>query len=518
MTKFSMTSALGRTRWCALVVLANLFLSLAWAQPPPSANTLVVAVSALPTELDPDFGETTEKGNVLRQVFDLPTWYDSNGVLHPWVVESWELLNENRTYRLSIRQGLQFASGTPVNAETVKFTFDRMTDPAMLAAGANNQFPIRVSLVSTEVVDEYTLDINTAEPTTLVPLRLYVVFLVDPAYYEGASIRDVALTPHGGGPYRVTEFVPAEYVVLERNENYWFEIPDVERLVLRAVPERSSRLAMLETGEVDIAMDLAPDDIPLLQRIPHAKAVSIPGARRIGLVYNQRDEYFADKRVRQALNYAVDWDEIRDTLLYGLGDRLVTYRGSDVCSSPDLLAYPYDPARALALLDEAGFPMDKKLTIDVAGNGGYRIAVLQAVAAQLGRIGLNVEVNVVEFSVYNQMITNRNFNEMIEVGLGGRGVPVQDAEVLKNGVLWHPGGWDDEQAVAFNELLAEMEATFDEDIVCDMTKELEALAHDGAPWLFLHRQLIVAGVNNRVDWQPRIDGQLFFRDSRWVSH
>jgi peptide/nickel transport system substrate-binding protein len=501
----------------SLLITTIIALPFTFAQPDPSENTLVVAVSSLPTELDPDYGESSEKGNVLRQIFDLPTWYDSQGVLHPWVFESWEVINEGLTYRVKIREGLTFASGTPVNAETVKFTFDRMVDPEMLAAGANNQFPLRANLVGTVVVDEYTLDINTEEPNVLVPARLYVVYLVDPSFYDGATPEQAATEAHGGGPYRLVEFVSDDYAVMERVEGYWAGTPDIERLVFRAVPETSSRIAMLETGEVDIALGLAPDDISIVERIPGVHIAAIEGARRIGLVFNQRLEKFQDKRVRQAFNLAIDWEEIDQALLHGLSSRAVTYRGSDYCANPELSPYPYDPERALALLQEANFPMDETITIDISSSYGYRVPVVQAMASQLERLGLDVEVNVIEFSVYMQMITNREFNDLIEIGLGGRGVPVQDAEVLMDGALWHPGGWDDEQAREFNSLLAEMKTEFNEDVTCQMTKELEAITYDAAPWLFSHHSLVIAGVNDRVNWKPRIDDQLFFREATWAE-
>ena len=489
----------------------------AQAQMAPDESTLVVAVSEGPTELDPDFGESSIKGNILRQIFDLPTWYDDQGVLQSSIFESWEILNEGRTWRFKIVEGAEFVSGTPINAETIKFTFDRMIDPDILAAGSNNQFPSRVGLTGVEVVDEYTLDINTEEPNILVPLRLYVVYLLDPSFYADAPLSETASHTAASGPYELVEFVPDDHIILERNENYWRGPADIERIVFRIVPERSSRIAMLETGEVDIALDLATDDIPILQDIPNVNAAVIEGARRVGLVFNQQKPYFQDKRVRQAFNYAINWDDIKNALLSGIGDRATTYRGTDFCANPELSPYPYDPERAMELLEAANFPMDQPLTIDVSSAYGYRVQVVQAIAAQLEDLGLEVEVNVLDNSVYRQRVFGRDFSDMIEVGLGGRGVPTQDAQVFLADAAWNPSSWQDEQWQEFDSILSEMSSNFDSDARCAMTKELEAIAYDAAPWLFTHHELIVAGVHQRVDWMPRLDDHLYFYNASWAD-
>lgn len=507
-------------RGSAILTLIALFAFVAapgvLAQSPPSHDTMVVAVPALPTELDPDFAESAVKGNVLRQVLDLPTWYDHRGVLHGWVFDSWEVIDDGLTWRFAIREGLEFHSGTPVNAETVKFTFDRMLDEELLARGADNQFPHRVGLVSVDVIDEYVLDITTDEPNSLVTARLYVVYLVDPAFYADATPSEAATMARGGGPYEIVAFVPDDYVEFVRNDDYWNGAPDIERIVVRAVPERSSRIAMLETGEVDIALDLGPDDIPILLSIPGVNVAATESSRRIGLAFNQREERFQDKRVRQAFNYAIDFDEINEALLYGMASRLQTYRGTDVCSDPDMEPYPYDPERALALLEEANFPMDEEVVIHVGGHQGYRIQVVQAMASQLQRLGINARTNVVEASVFTQMVGNRDFTGLAELGLGGRGVPAQDATVFAFGGFWNPTGWEDEAAHEFNELLGEIQAEFDPDVVCEMTKVLEAIAYEHAPWLYSHHPLEIAGVNERIDWAPRIDAQLFWWTANWA--
>ena len=504
--------------WLALVAAIGLaFAGASSAQPMPGPDTMVVATPAVPNELDPDFGESSVKGNIIRQVLDTPVWYDEDGVLHGWIFESWELLDDNRRWRFSIREGLEFDSGTPVNAETVKYTFDRMVDEDMLSQGADNQFPLRVGLVDVEIVDEHTLDIVTEDANAVTLTRLYVVYLLDPDFYEDASLADAALTARGSGPYRIVTFVPDDYVVFERNEDYWLGPPEIERLVVRAVPERSSRVAMLETGEVDIALDLAPDDIPIVEGIPNVELQATVGSRRIGLAFNQQEERFQDKRVRQAFNYAVDFDEINDALLYGLGGRATTYRGTDYCANPELEPYSYDPELAVQLLEDAGYDMSEEVVLNVASNAGYRIQVVEAMASQLRSLGIAATANVIERSIYVDMVGNRDFDGMIEVGLGGRGVPPQDAGVFLFGAFWNPTSWEDDAAHEFNDLLAEIQAAFDEDVVCDLTKELEAIAYEHAPWLFSHHSLEIAGVHERVDWSPRIDSHLFWRTAGWAD-
>ena len=477
---------------------------------------LVIAVAAGPKELDPDFEESTIKGNIVRQLFDLPTWFDGQGELLPSVFESWEVLNEGKTWRFKIRQGIKFWSGTPVNAETVKFTFDRMVSQEILDAGGKNAFPMRVGLVGTDVVDEYTLDMHTEEPNNLVPLRLYVVYLLDPSYYATASLSEAATTPAGSGPYKLAEFVPDDHVTLVANEDYWMGKPEIETIIFKIVPERSSRIAMLETGEADIALDLAPDDMALVEAIPGARVSWVEGARRIALHINQHKPYLQDKLVRQALNYAVDWDAIKDSLLGGMGSRLVTYRGGDVWANPDLSAYPYDPEKAKQLLEEANFPMDQKLIIDVSTANGIRVQICQAIASQWTDIGLNAEVNVMEDSVLTQNIFDRETNDLAAIGFGGRGNPIQDASTF-NEDAWNMTGWEDEKWIEAEDLREKISSSFDEEEQKRLSQQLEALVYEEAPWVFLYRDLMIAGVSDRVNWEVRADGQPFFYYASWAD-
>jgi peptide/nickel transport system substrate-binding protein len=486
------------------------------AAPVAEQEPLVIAVAAGPTELDPDLGESTVKGNIIRQLLDIPTWFNEQGEMMPSVFESWEVLNEGKTWRFKIHEGITFWSGTPMNAETVKFTFDRMVDPKILEAGGKNSFPSRVGLVSTEVVDEYTLDIHTEEPNNLVPLRLYVVYLLDPEYYQTADLTDAAINPAGSGPYKLAEFVADDHITLVANEDYWMGKPEIETVIFKIVPERSSRIAMLETGEADIALDLAPDDIALVEAIPGARVSWVEGARRIGLHINQRMPYLQDKRVRQALNYAVDWDAIKDSLLGGLGSRLVTYRGGDVWANPDLKAYPYDPEKAKQLLEEAGFPMDQSLIIDVSSADGIRVQICQAIVSQWQEIGLQAEVNVMEDSVLTQAVFDRDVHDMVATGFGGRGNPIQDAGSFSED-SWNMTGWEDEKWLESEDLRKRIQSSFDEEEQKRLSQELEALAYEEAPWVYLYRGLVIAGVSERVDWDVRNDGQLFLYYASWAK-
>jgi peptide/nickel transport system substrate-binding protein len=485
-------------------------------QKPKEQKPLIIAVAAGPKELDPDFGETTIKGNVLRQLFNMPTWFNEKGETIPSVFESWEVINEGKTWRFKIRQGAKFWSGSPINAETVKYTFDRMVSEDILDAGGKNAFPMRVGLVGTEVVDEYTIDVHTEEPNNLVPLRLYVVFLLDPSHYETAPLSETASKPAGSGPYKLVEFVPDDHITIVANDDYWMGKPEIETIIFKIVPERSSRIAMLETGEADIALDLAPDDMALVESIPGVRVSWIEGSQRIGLHINQSMPYLRDKRVRQALNHAVNWDVIKDSLLGGMGSRLVTYRGGELWANPNLSAYRYDPEKAKQLLEEANFPMDQKLIIDVTSANPVRSQICQVIASQWADIGLKVEVNILEDSVLTQSIFDRKTNDMVALGFGGRGNPIQDASTF-NADAWNMTGWEDEKWLEAEELRKQISSSFDEEEQKRLSQQLEALVYEEAPWVFLYRDLVIAGVSERVDWDVRNDGHLFLYYAGWAD-
>lgn len=478
----------------------------ATAAPPTAAETVLTVLQGVdPVSLDPQVGESGPKINVLIHMFDSLTAINDDMEIVPQAATSWEAQEDNLTWRFELRDDVTFWNGEPLDANAVKYTMDRMRDEDLRGQGLNDPFPARVELDAVNVIDDYTVDLVTKSPQPLMALWLTYVFILEPSHYDSISFDEASINPMGSGAFNFIEWVRDDHVSMERNPDWWDGQPEISQLVFRPVPEGSVRLNELETGGADLITDVRPEDMERVDAIETAHIASVEGGRRVHIGFNLQREYLVDQRVRQAFNYAVNWDEISEALLNGLGSRLVTVSSGWV--PDDMHAYPYDPDQAEALLEEAGFPMDQQLVLNTP-NGRYLkdVEIAQAVAAQLGQIGVQVEVIPLEWSVMNENIQNRTMEDLYLLGLGSRFNGLQDITSLRPDALFNPGGWSNER---FNELLDEAQSYLDVDDQKPLVQDAMRVAYDDPPWIFLWRQVAIYGASNRLSaWNPRPDERI----------
>lgn len=356
-------------------------------------DTLIWAQGADVTSLDPHQGKETPAVEVTDQIFDTLTVVDAaTGELQPQIAESWTQ-NSETSYTFNIRKGVKFHDGSEVKAEDVKFSLERAINSAAVSY-------IVDFIDKVEVVDDYTVNVELKAPYAPALRNLSVPFaaIVPKAVVE-ANEAEFVLHPIGSGPYKFVEWKQGDSVTLERFDDYYAGAAETQKLVMKVIPEASQRTIALETGEVDLAYDLLPNDLEKVRSNSDLQLFEAPSLTCYYISMNMNKAPFDNQQVRDAINYAIDRQLIIDTIASGSGEPADAIIAPAVFGYSSPGAYEYDPEKAKALLAEAGYPNGFETSIWVNDNQ-TRVEVCQAVQAMLQEVGITCGIEVMEFGSF----------------------------------------------------------------------------------------------------------------------
>lgn len=374
----------------------------------PAPNTLTMVIESNPTNLDPRIGTDGQSEFIDELIFDSLVRKGPNFNLEPNIAERWEI-PDPQTYIFRIRKGIRFHDGRPLTAKDIKWTLDTTRDGSLRTIkGATYYLVDKI-----EAPDDLTLIIHLKEPFAPLLWNLSEGALGIIPY---GSSKDFAAHPVGTGPYRFVRFDPDNQVILERNEAYWGPKPAVQRLRFAVVPDATTRALELRKGSADLAApnSFPPDMVRALAREPKIAVERHPGSSLAYMAFNLRDPILKALRVRQALAYAID----RQTIVHYLLNDSARLSDSVLppehwAYDPDVAHYPFDPDKANALLDAAGYPRKKDgvrfhLTMKTSTVEDTRLlaAVLQQ---QLRRVGIALDIRSFEFATFYSDIVKGSF-------------------------------------------------------------------------------------------------------------
>ena len=486
------------------------------AQPTPTVivqqEPIVLLEATEPVTLDPQFGESGVSANVFGNIFEALTDFNRALEFKPRLAESYEVLDDKVTWRFKLREGVQFWNGEPFNAEAVKFTVERTLDEELRSQGLNDPFPERTGIQKVVIQDNYTVDLVLEQPTIVFPVFVHFLYMLEPNYYSSRSIEETAVAPMGTGPWMFKEWVKGDHLTIEANPNYWGGEPSIKTLIYKPVPEASQRLNLLLTGDADIALRLNPDDAPLLKDNPDVRLSIAKGGRRDHIGIPTNIPRYSDRRVRHALRYAINWDALNDGLLGGMAE----HRGTVLAAGKDWIPptvkpWPYDPDKARSLLEEAEFPMDEKITIYAYDGGIKTKEVLLAVAGQFRDVGLNADVQMLDWSLYvEKMHSEEGPDDLYFSTLGTRFFGPEDLNIVLPDQIWDATNWvvNTENGPKFEALNQELVETFDGDAQREIVFQMLELFEEESPWLVLWPQPVVSGASNRTNWEDYGGGGL----------
>jgi peptide/nickel transport system substrate-binding protein len=459
-----------------------------------------IALAAEPNTFDPHLTVGRNTQIFIANVYDGLTARDGQGNLVPALAESWKRLNPT-TWQFALRKGVKFHNGDDFNADCVKFTLDRATNPETKATISSELSTI----AGTEIVDAFTVNVATKTPDFLLPVRLGELFglMLSPKHTNAAGKEAIAIKPNGTGPFKLVTWAKNERLVLEANESYWRGAPKVKTLVVRPILEDAARVAALQAGEVDLIAPIPHVRIAELQRNDKLVIKTIAAPRIFHVTIDVRKPPFDSVKVRQALNYAVDVNAILKTLYFGHGTRLATVVDKGALGyDPSVQPYPYDPAKAKALLAEAGFPNGFEVEFDsFTGSIADHSKPAEAIVGYLQKVGIRAKANVFEFSAFGPRRVQNKTAPLFIYSIGN--AYLEPSWVIRwmtqGGLGMHY------KNARLDEMLTRIEATDDPKKRAPQYSDVQKLLKDEAPFIFLYQADAAFGMSTRVDYTPRPD-------------
>ena len=357
------------------------------------ADTLVVAQGADAKSLDPHATNDQPSSRVMKQIYNTLVASTVDMEIVPALAESWESIDE-LTWEFKLASGVKFHNGEEFKASDVKFTYDRM-----LASPSVSHILGPVKEI--KVVDDYTVQIITSEP--FAPLLSHLTHTASSILNEKAvtaSGEDYGQQPVGTGPFAFDTWQSGDRITLKAFEDYFQGAAAVKTVVFRNVPEGTNRTVGLETGEVDIAYDIEPIDKNLVIDNAGLELIEGPSLSSQYLGFNTQKAPFDNVKVRQAINYAVDVQEIIDVVLEKAGEVAKSPLMELIFgSNEDIQGYSYDVEKAKELMKEAGFENGFKTSI-WTNDSPVRVRIAEIVQAQLKEIGIEANIEVVEWGAF----------------------------------------------------------------------------------------------------------------------
>lgn len=475
----------------------------ATGKPATSAGpvNLVIAQDNDVVTMDPMMTHTSTTFVILDNMYDALVRWGPNGKPAPRLAESWKQVDD-KTFDFTLRSGVKFHNGELLDAAAVKYSFDRVLN-ADIVSPATAYF--KRAGIKTQELSPSVVRITTSAPYSALLPSLMFAYIVPPKYLEQVGKAAFNQKPVGTGAYRFVEWVKDQRVILERNDDYWGAKPQVKQVTFRPIPEPAGRLAALLAGETDISTNIALDRFDDVQRDANSQLILREGFL-LYLGLQQLKPPFNDKRVRQAVNYAVDVDSIINSLMRKQVTRVPgTFYPSTPGFDPGMKPYSYDPERARRLLAEAGFPNGFETDLYVAPNltGTSKLKELaEATAEQLSKVGIKVNINVLEIAAFNQRLSQGTFPMYFYVWTGdpasGRFLETLFSSTTR--------GWYYKDPAA-DALIDQYFTMLDETRRTEVGLKLNQYLYEQAPWLFLFQFKNAYGVRKTVKWgaDPRFD-------------
>ncbi len=474
------------------------------------SNTLTVAFAAEATQVDPTRTTAGVDDYFMNLFFErlLAVTPDLERV--NWLAEDWQVVEVGEGVRIDVtlRQGVRFHNGDEVTTKDFNFAYERMRDPS---SGVSGQLRY-VSKV--EIHDDYQLSLHLTQPDPTVVVTNLVLWAIPRKYFESVGDDGFQKHPVGTGPWKFVSRKPRDELIVERFEDYWNKdvMPGYQRLVIKIIPEDTTRVAEYKTGAVDWIDAVPPAQVEEFKSLPATRVANRQAPNNLFLNLNAIDKNspFRDARVRLAVAHAVDYDAIIKYVLFGQGIRTAQLAPGSLGYDPNLKPHAYDPEKARQLLAEAGY--ENGININcynlTTPREPYIKEVGETIYAYLAEVGIKCRIVQMEYGAWINAgrYNARPWMDGLQSTMWGQGLPgdpttAWGGHMHSNGNGW--GAYSYYSDPVMDGLIEELRLLIDDTERAVKIRELAEIKHRlGAGGIPTYRPILTFAWRDSTDFKP----------------
>lgn len=497
-----------------LLQVFALVLSLAWLVPAALAaddssgeTTMTIGIGITLDTLDPAQQTTTTVMNVLDYELQTLLTFDESGKLQPLLAKSWSWSDDGLALTLKLREDVTFHDGTPFTAKAVKFSLGRLIDDKVtVPIGAAYQVIESIDVVKPHLV---RLNLKSPDPNLLPNLASSVSAIISPsAVGKNGNTYTNMLRPVGTGPYKLVDRTRGSQLVFERYDDYWGKKPYYSKVVFKLIPESNALEAGLLAGQLDLIMNPPVSDLKALEARDDITVLKAPSDRSIFIAFVTDKAPFDNKKVRKALNYAVDKQAIIDNVLFGAAKRMNSPFADSVSGHCKIGGYDYNPEKAKQLLAEAGATNLHIKMGTPRGRYTQDFQASQAIASYLRQVGVKVDLGTMDWASYVTLVNStHNIYDMFMLGWAPMALDAPTQLQMFTKATQPPNGlngsfYSDPEV---EKLFIEAKRTIDPDKRNKLYCQIQNIIWDDAPWLFIWSQYLILAYDSDItgiSYQP----------------
>lgn len=498
----------------AVLVAACCFSTVAAAEP---KGTLRVAISTMPNSLYVPVAAERQALTTAWHLYNSLTWLDDEGKVTPALAESWTISEDGSQFTFKLRKGVKFHNGEEFTADSVVVSWKN-------GKNKKNSWKGKWALAkSVEKIDDYTVKVTTDGPS---PLLLRIMAdnwaMIPPKYFTKVGEEGFAKNPVGTGPFKFVEWKKGDRITFEANPDYWEKgLPKVKTLVFRPIPESATRVAAIQTGEVDIVGRLSYEEFKMLKGKKNLKLISYPVDRVYYIAFNNmtsgKNTPVEKKKVRQAMNYAVDVDAILEALFENQGRASTGYvTPKNLGFDKEIKPFGYDPEKAKKLLAEAGYA--KGFKVDFACPAGAYAnfeQVCEAIQGYLSEVGIEADLKIMESGKYWDLEAKKQLPPMHGDSWSeatGEALPRLKGALNANNASF--SSWEDQKII---DMLKKIGTTIDDNARAQLYVELQRYMQEDPPFIYLYEPMAFEATSVKVkNYKPRPPENYFLKDT-WIE-